>query len=57
MASWNDVLRSLGNDGARESAGKAVDERRRAEADLERFLARFAHPAGSASVPTERRVA
>jgi hypothetical protein len=57
MATWNDVLRSLGNAGARENASRAVDERRRAEADLERFLVRFAHPAGSASVPTERRVA
>jgi hypothetical protein len=57
MARWNDVLNALGNDGARKNAGRAVDDRRRAELELEQFLVRFAHPAGGASVPTERRVA
>ena len=57
MARWNDVLASLGNAGARKNAGQVIDERRRAEDDLDRFLARLAHPAGGAAVPTERRVA
>jgi hypothetical protein len=55
MARWNDLLSSLGGDGARKNAARAVEDRRRAEAELDQFLARFAHPAGSAGIPTERR--
>jgi hypothetical protein len=57
MARWIDLLNPLGNDGACRNAARAVEARRRAEADLDQFLARFAHPAGGARVPSERRVA
>lgn len=57
MARWNDLLAALGNGGARRNAARVLDDRRRADEELDRFLARLSHPAGTAAVPKERRVA
>ena len=53
MARWNDLVIALGNAGARDNAAQAIAQRHDAEDDLDLFLQRFAHPAGSVRVPSE----
>ena len=48
-----DLVAPLGASGAAVNAASSLTEEREAAARVERFLARFDHPAGQAAVPVE----
>lgn len=48
-----DLVALLGTSGAYANASRALAEEREAAAQVDRFLARFAHPAGQAGTPVE----
>ena len=48
-----DLMTRLGPSGAAANAAASVAEEREATVRIERFLARFDHPAGRSAVPVE----
>lgn len=48
-----DLIARLGTHGASANASDSLADEREAAAHIERFLARFDHPAGRAHIPAE----
>ena len=48
-----DLVARLGAPGAAANAGRSLDEARQAALRVERFLARFDHPAAQADLPRD----